>query len=170
MSSIDDSSSLSKPESAARFIFLNQLAYGGLYKENNGLFKVPLGNTTISAKLQQNIKSASSYLLKNNVTIECGDYETILRKNVNKGDFVYLDPPYCPVKPSSYTKYNGKPFDQKRLAKVFKWLNTKGCLVLLSNSNCPEVKKLYEGFKIIEIEVVRGFGVGKVKELLIKNY
>ena len=57
-------------------------------------------------------------------------------KSAKEGDFVYFDPPYQPLSETSkFTSYTKE--DQIRLAKKFKEMDKKGCLVMLSNSYAP---------------------------------
>ena len=47
-----------------------------------------------------------------NVEICCHGFDDSL-KNINTGDFVYLDPPYIPIDTSSFTKYSKNDFGLK---------------------------------------------------------
>lgn len=62
-------------------------------------------------------------------------------KSAKEGDFVYFEPPYQPLsetsKFTSYTKEDFTKEDQMRLAKKFKEMDKKGCLVMVSNSYAP---------------------------------
>lgn len=53
--------------------------------------------------------------------------------------FVYLDPPYRPLNPTSnFTAYSPDGFsdqDQKRLAAFYKEMDRKGASLMLSNSD-----------------------------------
>ena len=66
------------------------------------------------------------------------DFEQIVR-SAERGDFVYLDPPYHPVsKTACFTDYTSGGFsfeDQERLARVFRRLSDRGVLLMLSNSS-----------------------------------
>jgi DNA adenine methylase len=75
-----------------------------------------------------------------NPIIFAGDYRNAI-ENAQKGDFVYLDPPYNPESSTSnFTAYTPIGFsreDQVQLANVFRKLANRGCFVLLSNSDTP---------------------------------
>jgi DNA adenine methylase len=54
-------------------------------------------------------------------------------------------------------------------------LDRKGCALILSNSDTPELKALYKGFHIRQIQAPRAVGAsaesrGSVGELVITNY
>nr|WP_286131109.1 Dam family site-specific DNA-(adenine-N6)-methyltransferase [Clostridium sp. 12(A)] len=139
-------------DAAARMIFLNRTCFNGLYRLNKkGYFNTPFGkyeNPNICN--EEKIRKASK-LLKNTAII-CGDYLQVLDKYVNKGDFVFLDPPYVPISENSdfkrYTKEQFYEEDQRKLAKKVEELVDKGCYVMLTNSNHPLVHELYGNYNI----------------------
>jgi DNA adenine methylase len=125
---------------------------------------------------QQELKEISELLQKAN--IETKQFHEIT-KEVKKGDFIYLDPPYYPLKKgqsfTTYTKDNFLEKEQEHLAEVFKELDKKGCKVMLSNSDSDFIKGLYKGYKINIVKASRmincdGKGRGKINELVITNY
>lgn len=170
-------------EQAARFIFLNKTCYNGLYRVNShGIFNVPIGrynNPLICDSL--NLRNVSLALQRSRATIEACDYKNILLENAQEGDFIYLDPPYNPTSSTAnFTSYTNTGFnseDQQELAKIFRILTDRKCLVLLSNSDTPEIRKLYTNsdYMIKEVEVLRSINsnasrrIGH-KELLILNF
>lgn len=171
---------LSHIEKAARFIYLNKTCYNGLYRVNSkGQFNAPMGkykNPNICDK--EVILEISHYLKKNNIQIKNMDFEKFL-KNVKKGDFVYLDPPYDPLSDTAnFTSYSKDGFnkkDQIRLKKVCDVLNEKGVNFLLSNSNTSFINDLYKDYKIIKVKARRninskGNSRGEIFEVLIMNY
>uniref|UniRef100_UPI003D2C266B DNA adenine methylase n=1 Tax=Mycoplasmopsis bovis TaxID=28903 RepID=UPI003D2C266B len=63
------------------------------------------------------------------------DFEMAV-KTASKGDFVFFDSPYAPLNNSTFTSYAKDGFtlnDHKRLAKVFKELDKRGCYLMLIN-------------------------------------
>ena len=96
-----------------------------------------------------------------------------------KGDFIYFDPPYYPLKKGkSFTTYSKDKFledEQKKLAEVFKKLNKKECYCMLSNSDTKFIKELYSKFNITVVKAKRmincdGSKRGKINEYVITNY
>lgn len=164
-------------ERAVRFIYLNRTCWNGLYRENrNGEFNVPFGrysNPTICD--EQNLVAASRLLQKKKII--CSDFQNVIKK-ANRGDFVYLDPPYTTKGDSNFLEYNAKLFsweDQKRLARGAHILNKRKCLVMVTNVNKPVIRKLYKGFSIMTVcrtSLIAGQNEnrGKVRELLITNF
>jgi DNA adenine methylase len=88
-------------------------------------------------------------------------------------------PSYQPINNTSYfTAYRTDGFDdrdQSQLADVFRKLNNRGCLLLLSNLDTPFIRALYSDFSIKEVDVQRAINCkgskrARQKELLIFNY
>ena len=172
----------SEIEKTSRLIFLNRTCFNGLYRVNSkGKFNVPLGKyTNPNIVNEDNLRSVSNILQSSNVAIKCRDFESVLR-DAKKGDLVYFDPPYQPVSDTAnFTSYTNKDFtydDLSRLAELCMKLDSKGCNVLLSNSNSKEVEEMFSSkpWKVSKIQANRSINSNSKKrtghfELLIKNY
>lgn len=169
---------LSEIERAARFIYLNKTCFNGLYRVNrSGQFNVPMGSYKDPAIFDADELMTTSQALQN-VEIKTADFREILDW-AQAGDFVYLDPPYAPVsKTSSFTSYTEKPFgelEQRELAGVFRELDKRGCLVMLSNSWVNSIVELYREFTCIEVKASLAINSnpekrGKISELVVINY
>lgn len=178
-----ETESLSELKRAARFIYLNRTAFNGMYRVNkSGRFNVPFGrynNPQICD--QENLRKVSQIL--KDVSVNNTSYKYVLDK-ANKGDFIYFDPPYYPVsKTASFTSYSNDVFlrnEQEELRDAFLELHKRGCYVMLSNSDAPFIKGLFEPYKKegITINMVQaGRNInsnaskrGKVFEVVITNY
>ena len=150
----------SSVERAARLIFLNKTCYNGLYRVNSqGEFNVPFGRYKRPNILNaQNLREVSSALRDTDASLDTSDYKTSLSR-CQKGDFVYLDPPYQPKsKSSSFTSYAPGGFsetDQEELAEGFAMLVDRGCLAVLSNSDTGLTRRLFQDFRMIRMKVNR---------------
>jgi len=146
--SIRESNPRSEIEKTSRLLFLNRTCFNGLYRVNSkGKFNVPLGSyTNPNIVNEENLRSVSAILQSSKVAIKCRDFESVLR-DVKKGDLVYFDPPYQPVsETANFTSYTNKSFtyeDLNRLAELCMKLDSKGCKVLLSNSDSKEVAEIF---------------------------
>ena len=135
-------------EKTSRLLFLNRTCFNGLYRVNSkGKFNVPLGRyTNPNIVNAENIRSVSQILQSRKISIKCRDFEAVL-DDAKKNDLVYFDPPYQPVSnTANFTSYTNKSFtydDLKRLAKLCLKLDSKGCKVMLSNSNSQEVTEMF---------------------------
>jgi DNA adenine methylase len=173
-----DAKKLTKLLIAARFIYLNKTCFNGLHRVNSkGQFNVPMGkykNPLICP--EEDLRQISKLLEKDDVSVK-QFYEII--RTAKKGDFVYFDPPYYPLtKTSSFTSYTKDGFlekEQVKLAEIFKFLDKKGCKVMLSNSDTDFIKKLYKEYNIHKVNATRMINRdatkrGKITEVLITNY
>lgn len=172
-----DVKTLSKVQIAARFIYLNKTCFNGLYRVNlKGEFNVPIGrykNPLICS--EKDLREISDFLQKDDIDAK-EFYDAV--KNAKKGDFVYFDPPYFPLRKDSFTKYTKAKFlerEQERLSEVFKELDKKGCKVMLSNSDTEFIKNLYKGYYINIVKAKRMINCdarkrGKINEVVITNY
>ncbi len=173
-----DSSSLLNVERAARLIFLNKTCFNGLYRVNSkGRFNVPFGrykNPRICDA--SNLRAVSATL--QSTPVHCASFEVVLTK-AQKGDFVYLDPPYQPISSTSnftgYTKGSFGSEDQIRLATTYHELSKRGCLVMLSSSDSELIRRLYQDYKIAVVHANQSSNCkagrrGLINELMILNY
>lgn len=173
---------------ASLMIFLNKTCFNGLFRVNaNGGFNVPFGrykNPNICDP--ENLQRVSDLL--QNAELQVASFKSC-EKWVTKDTFVYFDPPYRPISPtSSFTSYARDRFDdedQIALANFFAYLHKKfGAKLMLSNSdpsplnpNDDFFQRNYEdkGFKIHRVMASRIINSqadkrGKISELLITNY
>lgn len=168
---------LSSVSKAARFIYLNKTCFNGLYRVNSkGKFNVPMGKYKNPAICSESDLIEISKLLEN-VDIKVMPFEKVTNY-VKEGDFIYFDPPYHPLKKSSFTTYAKDKFledEQKKLANVFKALDKKRCLVMLSNSDTDFIKELYNEYNIHFVKATRMINSnakdrGKINEIVVTNY
>ena len=138
------------PELAAMLIYLNRTGYNGLFRLNaRGGFNVPAGRYD-RPKIADRAKLAgvAAALGGGGVRLELGSFERAADQ-AGPGDFLYVDPPYAPLSPTSnftsYTVPRFGPDDQRRLQKAVIGLARRGAFVLLSNSTAPEIAALYDG-------------------------
>jgi DNA adenine methylase len=174
---------LANVQKAARLIYLNKTCYNGLYRVNSqGLFNVPYGryaNPTICD--EPVLRAIHKYFNHENVKIEIlnGDF-AIAVKAAGRGSFIYFDPPYHSPDKTNFTGYQADGFDedeQRRLRDVFVARTDADAKCLLSNSDTPFIRELYNDsrFEIIAVKAKRAInsdsaGRGEVDEVLIKNW
>jgi len=167
-------------ERAARLIFLNRTCYNGLYRVNaNGGFNVPHGRYRNPRILDAaRLRAASASLAGAELT--CDDFEVACVR-ATAGDFVYLDPPYQPLSATarftSYTSADFGPADQARLADAFEAMTRRGVAAMLSNSDHPNIRQLYDGrgytFETVPMSrAINSVGSKRapIPELLVDNF
>ena len=170
---------------SARLIYLNHLAFNGLYRVNsNNEFNVPFGRyknpKIFSPKL---LKDMSQYLNENSVQINNCSFEETIAK-AKHGDFIYADPPYAPLDgaDSTFTTYSAEGFGIKQLEDLKASLDAaseRGAKWLMSNVSSKLTRTLFPPDEYIRTRIQVGRSIncdgekrGKVTELLIspKNF
>jgi len=173
----EDPKLLCDVDRASRFIYLNKTCFNGLYRVNSkGGFNVPIGSYKNPAIVSEEELREISHLLKNAKVNTLQFYDAV--KDAKKGDFIYFDPPYYPLKKESFTTYTKDAFlekEQEHLAKVFNELDKKGCNVMLSNSDTKFIKDLYKDRHIKIVKATRMINCdatkrGKINEVVVTNY
>ncbi len=169
---------LSPVERASRTIYLNRCCYNGLYRVNShGYFNVPFGRYN-NPQFCDAVNLRAVHQVLQHTDIRLASFQECLNI-AQKDDFLYFDPPYVPLsKSSSFTSYTADNFDlaaQQELYEVFRALDQRGCLLLLSNSFNETVLDLYRKYSCYTVEATRivnskASGRGKIKEILITNY
>lgn len=163
---------------AARFIYLNKTCFNGLYRVNKkGFFNVPFnGKEVVNTYEKDNLLNISQYLNKANIRIMNGDFEEAVA-DAKEGDFIFFDPPYDLLKTDTFDSYTKEGFGvegQRRLAKVFKELDAKGCYIMLTNHDTPLINELYREYNIDVVQVKRMINRNakdrKGVETIIYNY
>lgn len=169
---------LSDLERASRIIFLNKTCFNGLYRVSaQGFFNTPFGRYKNPRIVDpENLRNCSRAL--QNVEILLEDFQG-LEERVERGDFVYFDPPYVPLsETSSFTSYASVGFEmamQEKLFQLCEDLDRKGVSFLLSNSSHPWVRERYRSFSVEPVQARRAINSkadkrGEIHEVLIRNY
>jgi DNA adenine methylase len=145
-------------ERAARFFYLNQTAWNGLWRVNKwGIFNVPWGDRPFRGISAEDVFSVSQ-VLHRNVSLGTGDFRDALRK-CRPGDFVYLDPPYLPIsdtsKFSGYTERRFRLPDLSELAEECRTLTRRGVSWIMSNRDSHRVRELFSFARIMAFTTYR---------------
>lgn len=165
---------------AARMIFLNKTCYNGLWRVNGrGQFNVPIGSyrpERVSLYDRGNLLAASVALQETDLRVQ--DFHETLAA-AQKDSFVYVDPPYFPLsRTSNFTSYTQELFGQKEqeeLAELFTAAARRGAHLMLSNSDTPTTRRLYEKFNLQTVQARRavncdGAKRGRISELVVLTY
>jgi DNA adenine methylase len=170
-----DPAPLTSTERAARILFLNKTCYNGLYRVNRrGQFNVPFGRYAKPRVCNEEVLINASRALQR-VEIKHADFEIVSRQ-AKRGDAIYFDPPYVPVSvTSSFTAYDSHAFgrtDHERLTSTFKACVSRGAAAVLSNSDTPETRALYQDLDVRTVSASRAINSvagkrGRITELLV---
>lgn len=162
---------------AAKFIYLNQTSFNGIYRVNlRGEYNVPFGYRTKDFLEEDNLLLASNVL--KNAEIFYSDFEGV-KRNIKKKDLVFLDPPYTVSHNNNgFIKYNQKLFslqDQYRLASLIDTIKSKDAYYILTNAAHRVIDEIFEkGDKKIELSrasIIGGINAhrGHIKEYIFTN-
>lgn len=144
-------------EQAARFLYLNQTSWNGLWRVNrHGEFNVPWGQRPFRG-LSADDLSAYRRLLQG-VQLHIEDFRQALVRPI-EGDFVYLDPPYLPLSDTSkfffYTEKRFRRPDLTELAELCRELSERSVYWILSNRDTPLVRELFSFARICTLTTRR---------------
>ena len=93
---------------AARFIYLNRYCFNGIYRTNlKGQFNVPYSGDGCGALPQNEVFQRCSRRLRG-ARFVSGDFEAVLSQ-AEKGDLVYMDPPYAVRAQRVFREYGPEP-------------------------------------------------------------
>lgn len=141
-------------EDAARFFYLNALAFNGIWRVNSsGAFNVPIGDGKSIAELAAFEAAAAAF---SRATIHHAFANDIIRTELRRVAMpvIYADPPYDGGF-EAYTAAGFGPEDQAALAGMLREAASRGAAVIASNADTERIRGLYEGWADL-IPVVEG--------------
>lgn len=162
---------------AARFIYLNQTSFNGVYRVNlDGVYNVPFGYRKNIPIDFENLRKVGSFL--QGADINHGDFKDTIFQ-IRKGDLVFLDPPYTiSHNNNGFIKYNQRLFsleDQYSLSRFINNVKEIGAYYLLTNAAHKKVEEIFEkGDRKLSIARFSSIGGtnairGKFREVIFTN-
>jgi len=170
---------------ASRFIYLNRTTRMGMYRVNQaGQANMPyFAQKDRRIVFEENLRAVSEAL--KGIIVGKASFEYIQSANwdylaqqmnpICPTDFFYFDPPYVGTF-TGYTKNGFNMEDLERLKVVCNDLTNLGSFVMISMTDSTEVRELFKGYQIVDVETYDGASVrggkklSKKKELIIMNY
>ena len=171
-----DPDSLGRTTRAARFVYLNRFCFNGLFRTNgSGRFNVPYGGIK-SGRLPSLCELEVAGALLSRAELIPGDFANVLGK-VERGDFVYMDPPFSVSSRRVFREYDPASFgpsDLRRFRTALEDLDRLGATFLLSYDDCTEGEILADGYRSTRVATRRhiaGFAGSRraASELLVTN-
>lgn len=153
---------------AARLLYLNRTAFGGIYRENRkGEYNVPFaGDRSMETVLDGNRLEEVGAALAS-AKLHSDDFELVM-SSAPCGSLIYCDPPYSlPGGELGFRRYNKAPFawpDQVRLATTSRDLVKRGCTVIVSNSDHELLRGLYDEVAVVTTSRTTSLGRGPSRE------
>lgn len=140
-----DPATLTDMQRAARFLFLQRLAFGGKVSGRNfGLAADRPARFNLTT-LEADLEALHSRL--SGVTVMCLDYAEFIARVDHKGALFYLDPPYWGCEGD----YGKTLFGRDRFEQMAKQLGALKGRFILSLNDVPEVREIFARFQIEEV-------------------
>ncbi len=163
-------------DKGARFLYLNSVSWNHLWRENSktGAMNAPWGDRKFKGYSDTTMRSLAKALA--NTELVSSDFRDVL-ESANRGDFVYLDPPYLPIftqpgvekEPTAkFNKYTAKTFelnDLIELAGICSALSDRGVRWVMSNRDNEVVRNLFPDSEIIRFKAHRSLAAQSRREV-----
>jgi DNA adenine methylase len=154
-------------ERAARFFYLNQTAWNGLWRVNRrGEFNVPWGQRRFRGFTITEFQE--SHRILGSVRLRVQDFREALEL-VKPGDFVYLDPPYLPLSDTSkfylYTEQRFREPDLRELASICERLSRQGVHWVLSNRDTRLIHELFGFARMVQLTTRRSIAAQNKRDV-----
>lgn len=146
---------------AARFIYLNRTSFNGIYRVNKeGKYNVPYGHKDGYKFDFCRMREASKALA--GAELHCRNYAQSIEL-VEKGDLVFLDPPYTVSHNNNgFIEYNKTLFDiadQYALKQCIERIRSIEAYFIMTNAAHEKIKEIFNGIGT-SIELRRHCGLG----------
>lgn len=143
------------------FIFINKTCFNGIWRvNNNNENNVPWNKNEKTNIFNKRELNTISHKFKK-IEFYSMDFVDFVKNNLEKDDFVFLDPPYVPLsETSNFTKYTDKGWgeqDNHRLYDLLKYIDDKKAKFMMTNSDAPAFFDIFDknGWEINMIKAHR---------------
>ena len=160
-----DPSGLTELERAARFLYLQRLAFGGQVRGVFGVAPEHAGRFSLS-RLEPILEAAHERLEA--VVFECLDWAELVARYDTPDTLFYLDPPYF----GGENDYGKGMFDRSQYQQMAETLAAIKGAFILSINDLPEIRKIFGAFIVEPVKLKYSVGVGgatEAAELIITN-
>jgi DNA adenine methylase len=167
---------LSPSARAARFIYLNRFCFNGLYRTNlEGRFNVPYSGDRCGSLPPGELLRECSRQIRHARLINA-DFGCVLEQ-AQKGDFVYMDPPFAVRARRVFREYDPRTFTYEDTTRLRSWMEKLAATrisFVVSYAESDEADILRKGFAYQTVSVRRniaGFAANRTlhNEVLISN-
>lgn len=160
-----DPATLTDLERAARFLYLQRLAFGG---QIDGVFGVSATTAPRFSlgRLEPLLDAAHTRL--QSVVFECLDWSEVIQRYDSPDTLFYLDPPYF----GGEADYGKGMFCRDDFSRMATALGRLAGACILSLNDTPEVRRMFAGFHLHPVTLTYSIGRGEATpaaELIISN-
>jgi DNA adenine methylase len=164
------------PRGSAMLLFLNKTCFRGVYREGPHGLNVPFEKQNQNQTIFDATHLRQVSELIQGVRFTCQGFQESMT-SAERGDVVYLDPPYAPETATSFVGYNADGFSGENHALLFDMthrLAEKGIKVIMSNADVPLVRNAFGAPYLTQVISVRRAihskkPESKTNEVLITN-
>lgn len=135
-------------EASAMFLFLNKTCFRGVYREGPNGFNVPYGNYKTVHLDADHLRRVSRLI--QGVVFTAEPFPSAFQR-IN--GFVYVDPPYAPINPTSFVGYQASGFHLEDHQALFQLCKQKQ--FLMSNADVELVREAFAGYPMTVISCRR---------------
>ena len=161
-----DPDTLTDMQRAARFLFLQRLAFGGKVSGRNFGLSTDRPARFNLMTLEADLEALHSRL--SGVTVMCLDFAEFIRRVDHKGALFYLDPPYWGCEGD----YGKTLFTRARFEEMAALMRALKGRFILSLNDVPEVREIFAGFQIEQVMTTYTIAAkgaqGERRELVIR--
>lgn len=154
-----DPSTLTDLERAARFIYLQRLAFGG--KVSGRSFGVDRSGPARFSTARLGPLFDEIHERLSGVVIECLDWREILKRYDGPDSLFYLDPPYWGCEKD----YGEGVFNRSDFAEMAEMLSAIKGRFMVSLNDTPEVRDTFSRFQIVPVNLLYTISGGQGKEV-----
>ena len=133
-------------ESSAIFIFLNKTCFRGVFRIGPNGFNVPYGHNKNPEIVNWEHLEEVNRLVQG-VEFAPLDFSEALTR-VERGSFVYLDPPYAPENATSFVNYTATGFDLEQHTRLFNRLKRLESSWVMSNADVELVRNAFSVYSV----------------------
>ncbi len=149
---------------AALFLYLNRHGFNGLCRyNNNGDFNIPFGKYRNPYFPEHEIRLFAEKANDTATLFICADFKETLLVHTEPGFVIYCDPPYLPAsETANFTQYHTSSFTSDHHRELVELLwgvhRETAAPVVISNSDTPATREIYQHYQFHEISVSRSLG------------
>lgn len=161
-----DPETLTDLQRAARFLYLQRLAFGGRVAGSRSFGVAPgLAARFDVTKLVPMLTDLGERMA--GVTVECQDWQAFMKRWDRPGTLFYLDPPYFGCE----GMYGAGLFDRGQFEVMAQLLAGIRGRFILSINDHPEIRRIFSGFDLEEVGTTytTGAKAKPARELIVSN-